>query len=96
MEWDSVTKRLAAKQTMTPKTGANLVGVDDFEPAGEELYLVGHFESAEAAERAKVRRLKANPSEALYLYRQGSSPGPCPWVDVPDVAHATQRRPGAG
>lgn len=63
-----VKKALEAIEEMTPKTGFNLVGVDDFEEPGEELYLVGHFDTREAADAAKTDRLRKNPDEVLHIY----------------------------
>lgn len=59
---------LAEKDRFTPEHGFNLVGRDDFEPAGEQLYLVGHFPRREDAEAAMAARLAENPDEALYIY----------------------------
>jgi hypothetical protein len=61
-------KMLAAKDRMTPKVGANLVGFDDFEEQGDELYMIGHFASVEEAEAAKAERLKENPDEVVFVY----------------------------
>lgn len=56
----------AQKLRFTPKTGYNLVGLDDFEPFGEELYLVGHFATRQEAEQA----LKAERGchDRIYIY----------------------------
>jgi len=61
-------KRLAAKEKLTPKAGFNLVGVDDFEPAGDDLFLVGHYETRDEAEAEMDRRLAAQPSGKYYIY----------------------------
>jgi len=61
-------KRLAAKDAMTPSTGANLIGVDDFEEPGHELYLIGRYPTVEAAEAAQKRRKIAEPDEVTYVY----------------------------
>jgi hypothetical protein len=61
-------KILEAKKKMTPKTGANLVGVDTFESSGDELYLCGHFASEAEAEAEKAKRLLADPEEILHVY----------------------------
>jgi hypothetical protein len=61
-------KMLDAQKKMTPKTGANLVGVDDFETAGEELYFCGHFATVAEAEAEKARRLEKDPDEVLHVY----------------------------
>jgi hypothetical protein len=64
----SISKILAAKKKMIPKTGANLVGMDDFEEPGDELYLIAHFPSAQAAEKAQAKRKKTHPGEVSYVY----------------------------
>jgi len=61
-------KRLAAKDEFTPDSGFNLVGMDDFEDPGDELYLVGNFPSKNAAELARDVRLKDDPNEKLFIY----------------------------
>ena len=65
-------KRLEAKEQFTPETGANLVGLDDFEAPGEELYLVGNFPTKQAAEFERARRLKETPNEKLFVYEARS------------------------
>jgi len=64
----SISKIFAAKKRMIPKTGANLVGLDDYEEPGEELYLIGHFPSLQAAEKAQKARKKNLPNEVTYIY----------------------------
>lgn len=61
-------KRLAAKKEFTPKKGFNLVGVDDFEEPGDELYLISHHATRGEAEQAKKNRKTANPDETLHIY----------------------------
>jgi hypothetical protein len=63
-----VKKALAAMEKMTPKEGFNLVGVDDFEPPGEELFLIGHFDTKDEAEAAKAERLRENPDAVMHIY----------------------------
>ena len=65
---DSFDKRMAALDAMTPEEGFNLVGVDDYEEPGDELYLVGNYPTKEEAERVKQQRLAGNPQEVLYIY----------------------------
>lgn len=60
--------RLAHKRQFIPKQGYGLVGLDDFERPGEELYLVGHFGSREEAEAARCQRLSDDADEILYIY----------------------------
>ncbi|MBK7583822.1 MAG: hypothetical protein IPI67_26970 [Myxococcales bacterium] len=61
-----------AIEEMTPATGFNLVGVDEYEPMGEELFLVAHYEDKQAALAALRRTKAADPSGVYYLY---SAPG---------------------
>ena len=66
--------RLKAKSKMIPKTGFNLVGVDDFErEPGEELYLIRNFPSREAAERAQKARKRTHPDEITHVYGPGDA-----------------------
>jgi hypothetical protein len=59
---------MEAKAKMTPKTGFNVVGVDDFEMPGDELFLVGHYESKEDADHALAQAKAASPKTAYYIY----------------------------
>ncbi len=61
--------RHEAMQAMIPKSGFNLVGLDDFErdPA-DELFLIGHFDTQEEAEAARADRLKSSPGLKMYVY----------------------------
>ncbi len=71
----SVEKMLSAMERMTPKTGANVVGVDDFEDPGEELYLVKHCASvAEAEAYAKAYRKKHPDSDPVHVYPAEPAP----------------------
>lgn len=64
-------KKVAAEiEKFTPKTGANLVGVDSMEDAGEALYLIDHFATeteAKAARAAKMKEAGYN-GDKLYVY----------------------------
>ena len=61
-------EKSADKKKFIPKSGFNVVGVDDFEMPGEQLYLVGHFTDKKAAEAALARFQKANPDETAHIY----------------------------
>jgi hypothetical protein len=61
-------KRLEAIKEKTPKEGYNLVGVDDFEDAGDDLYLIDHFATWDEAHKELVRRKAADGSLTLYIY----------------------------
>lgn len=39
----------------TPKEGFNLCGIDDLELPGEQLYIIGHFGTREAAVEAQAK-----------------------------------------
>lgn len=60
------------KAKFIPKTGYNVVGVDDFELPGEQLYLVRHFDDEAAATAAATKFKKDNPGEAAYVYGPGT------------------------
>lgn len=66
---NSVDKVLAEKKAMTPKTGYNLVGVDDFgKPDEQGLFLVGNFKTKEDAEAEKTVREHDNPDQKYFIY----------------------------
>ena len=58
----------ADKKKFIPTSGYNVVGVDDFELPGEQLYLVGHFTSQSMADASLAKFKKANPGEIAYVY----------------------------
>lgn len=62
--------RLRAIDQMTPAEGFNVVGVDDYEDPGDELYLVGHTATMEEAQALVDQRKRANPQEVLHIYGQ--------------------------
>lgn len=64
----SFTKALAEKRSLIPKTGANVVALDTFEPIGEGLYLVEHFENVRDAEACAAKFRKKHPSDPVYVY----------------------------
>ncbi|MBT3329500.1 MAG: hypothetical protein HN384_06145 [Nitrosopumilus sp.] len=55
------------KIKLTPETGFNLIGIDYFEDAGNQLYLVAHFEMYQDALNAKKER--KNQEEYFVLYK---------------------------
>lgn len=62
---------LAQKDEMRPMKGFRLVGVDDFEPPGSQLYKIGDYSTRAEAEKALVSHVaKRSPSntDALYIY----------------------------
>lgn len=57
---------LDEKKEMTPKSGYNVVEVDDFAPLGEQLTCIEHFETKGEAEKfAKKHDSKESP---VYVY----------------------------
>jgi hypothetical protein len=59
---------LAQKKAMTPKKGFNLVGLDDFEEPGEQLFLIGHYESKAEAEKADKEHNSRNKDVRTFIY----------------------------
>jgi hypothetical protein len=51
----------------TPETGFNVVGIDDHEVPGEQLYLISHHETLEEAERAATKARRGH-GDAVYVY----------------------------
>jgi hypothetical protein len=49
----------------------NVVGVDEYEEPGEELYLVGNFPTKKAAERKLIQKQKEIPGQRFYIYPPG-------------------------
>jgi hypothetical protein len=77
-----IEKMLALKEKLTPDEGFNLVAVDDFEQLGEDLFLVDHFDSLEAAEAAQAERRAENPDEKTFVYGSKGEPPPlAKWAD---------------
>lgn len=71
---NAIATRLKAKARMIPKKGFNLVGVDDYErEPGDELYLIAHYPSEDAAVRAQKARKRAHPDEKTYIYGPDSA-----------------------
>lgn len=58
---------LAEKARFVPDSGWNLVGLDEFQPAGEKLYLIGHFTDKELANAELAKRLSAG-GDQVFLY----------------------------
>lgn len=56
------------KKRVTPKAGFNVVGVDDFEMPGEQLYIVSHHDTRPEAEAVVKKFVKQNPDEAVHIY----------------------------
>lgn len=56
------------KERFLPKQGYNVVGVDDFEVPGEQLYLIAHTITREEAEAALARFRERNPEHEAQIY----------------------------
>ncbi len=63
-----IKENTADKAKFIPKTGFNVVGVDDFELPGERIYIVGHFNDEKLANAALAKFKKENPGETAYVY----------------------------
>ena len=61
-------ENMTDKAKFIPKAGFNVVGVDEFEMPGDQLYLVGHFVDEKAAKAALAKFKKANQDEQAYIY----------------------------
>lgn len=62
-------KMLAEKAEFVPDKGFNLVGLDDFQPTGEKLYLIGHFTSKSAAHTAMTKRAGGGGDiDRMFIY----------------------------
>ena len=64
-------KRFAQKRQFTPEAGYNVVGLDDFEPAGEELYLIAHVDTREEAE-ALAEKKRAAHTDKVHVFAPSS------------------------
>lgn len=56
------------KKKWIPTDGFNVVGVDDFEDPGEQLYLVGHYATREEAQAALKKFQDRNPGHMAHVY----------------------------
>jgi len=61
-------RQLAAVDEATPESGYNLVGMDDYEDSGDELYVIEHYDTKDAALAALTERKKEYPDETVYVY----------------------------
>jgi hypothetical protein len=69
-----ILRRIEAMRRFVPKPGKgyNVVGVDDYESPGHELFLVGNFPSKAEAEKAKKARERGAPGHKFYVYPPAS------------------------
>lgn len=63
-----IKKNSGDKAKFIPKTGFNVVGVDDFELPGEKLYLIGHFKDDKSATESMSKFKRENPGETVHVY----------------------------
>jgi len=63
-----LTKRLDAQAAMTPDEGWRVVGVDDYEDPGEELYAVSDHDTRPEAEAALKKAQARSPDEKMHIY----------------------------
>ena len=56
------------KAGMIPDKGFNLVGLDDYEDPGEQLYLIGNFPSRAEAEKEMKARMKTGNGDKMFIY----------------------------
>lgn len=67
MSW--ISKALDEKESMTPKQGFNVVGLDDSGPPDDwGLYLIGNFDTEEAANQMLEKVQSAEPEAQFYIY----------------------------
>jgi hypothetical protein len=59
---------LAQKKEMTPKTGFNLVGLDDFEDPGEQLFLISSHKTEPEAKAAQKKYMSRNKDVKTFIY----------------------------
>lgn len=65
---DAMKAMLAQKKAMTPKSGFNLVGLDDFERPGEQLFIISSHKTQAEAERAQKKHHAKNPDTQTFIY----------------------------
>lgn len=58
---------LKRKTELTPQSGFNLVGVDDYDVGADALYLIAHFDTRPEAEAAKKKKAQTT-DDTLYIY----------------------------
>jgi hypothetical protein len=62
----------ADKDQFRPVQGFNLVGVDDFEVPGKQLYLIGHYSTVAEAREAQERFDRRSNGDPSYIYGPGN------------------------
>lgn len=59
---------LAQKEAMTPKEGFNLVGLDDYEEPGDQLFLIAHYDTRAEAVAAEKDHNRRNKDVRTFIY----------------------------
>ena len=59
---------LAQKKAMTPKKGFNLVGLDDFEEPGSQLFVISTHKTEPEAKAAEKKYNAHNKDVRTYIY----------------------------
>lgn len=73
---NAIKAMLAQKKEMTPKTGFNLVGVDDYEKPGEQLFIISSHKTESEAKSAQTKYAKKEPEVQTFIYSaQGKTEG---------------------
>ncbi len=63
---------LAQKAALTPKKGFNLVGLDDYEDPGEQLFLISSHKTEAEATASQKRYKSRNKDVKTFIY--GAAP----------------------
>ena len=63
-----LTKRLDAQEAMTPDEGWRVVGIDDYEAPGEELYAISDHDTRAEADAALKKAQARSPGEKMHVY----------------------------
>jgi len=61
-----------ARAKMIPKKGFNVVGVDDFERPGQDIFLVKNVETQAEADALRAKKEKDDPGNRYYVYGPNS------------------------
>lgn len=64
-------KMLDRKKQLTPKSGCNLIVIDDFEPPDQAAKLIRSFATEEEALAEKARREKDSPGNEYIILKPG-------------------------
>lgn len=59
---------LANKDALVPKKGFNLVGLDDYEEPGDQLFLIGHYDTLDKVKAAERDHNSRNKDVRTFIY----------------------------